>query len=303
MKRVVLVTTASDLAADLVILCLKRRGTPFARFNQEDFPRRISISWPGYRGHGELVIAGEVLRVEDVRSGWFRHPTEPIAPEPRCTWVVDFVSRETAGFLEGFWEATPWFWMNRPSCVGRAANKLVQLARAQELGFRVPATMITNRPEAARAFVRGRPAVAKTISGAGLVDGCTRYAVYTKAVTLEDIASAEAIRASPVIFQERVPNAFDLRVTVVGKRVFAIKISTRDGDGETDWRAVDPSRLQYERYRLPAELEARSIALTDAFSLAFGALDFVQVVHKASPLFLWGTGFRAVLPLRVFRNP
>src|SRR5207302_6651950 len=133
MRRVALVTTASDFAADLVILYLKRRGIPFLRINQEDFPRRFSVGWPGTAGQGEIGFPTGTVPVADIGSGWFRHPLDTsVGGAEGERAVADFVARESAGFLSGFWETTPWFWMNRPSRVAYAASKLVQLARAPQ---------------------------------------------------------------------------------------------------------------------------------------------------------------------------
>lgn len=295
MKQVVLVTTASELAADLVILCLKRRGIPFIRFNQEEFPHRIVATWTGYPGDGECVIGDEVLRVEDIISGWFRHPVEQISPDPGNDRTAnDFIARESAGFLKGFWEMTPWFWVNRPSAVYRAESKLAQLATARRLGFRIPATLISNDPAASRTFVSNRSSIAKTVVSAGLADRDSAYAVYTRAVTAGDLTPDDAVRAAPVIFQERVPNAFDLRVTVVGNRVFATKISIVNRGNETDWRAVDQCRLHNECYELPGDLAERSIELTRTFFLNYGALDFIvtpegeHVFLELNPSGQWG---------------
>lgn len=276
MNRVALVTTASDLAADLVILYFKRRGIPFLRINQEDFPRRFSVCWPGIAGQGEIVFPNATIAVADIGSGWFRHPIEKLAGSAEGGHpVADFVARESTGFLSGFWETTPWFWMSQPSRVAYASNKLVQLAQARRFDLRIPKTLITNSPDSAREFVRRRPCIAKAVVGGGFPDGGARSAIYTNPVASGDLTVDDAIQASPVIFQERIPNAFDLRVTVVGKHTFATKISIRDKADEADWRAVDPARLSHQRYRLPPTLEASALALTESFGLTFAALDFV----------------------------
>jgi hypothetical protein len=290
---ILLVTTASDLAADLVILHLRRRGVPFVRFNQEDFPERASVAWPGDGRCGTLDIGGDVVRCEEIGSAWFRYPAGPSLPsaEERC--VADFIARESTGFLAGFWETAPWFWMNQPSAVALAGSKLRQVAQARTFGFRVPETLVTNCPKAARDFVGDRNSIAKTVVNGGLVDAGRRYAVYTTPITSDDLAD-EGIRAAPIIFQERIPNDFDLRVTVVGTRVFATRIWVRNRHGEADWRAVDPSRLTYECHELPSALEADCVALVKAFALSFAALDFIvtpegeHVFLEINPSGQWG---------------
>jgi hypothetical protein len=293
MRQVLLVTTATDLAADLIILHLGRRGVPFVRFNQEDFPERVTVAWPGDSRCGILAVGGDVVPCAEIGSAWFRYPAGPSlpAPEDRCT--ADFIARESAGFLAGFWETAPWFWMNRPSAVALGGSKLTQLTQARAFGFLVPETLVTNCPKAARDFVGGRDGIAKAVVNGGLTKAGRRYAVYTTPVTGDDLAD-EAVRAAPVIFQARIANDFDLRVTVVGTQVFATRISVRNRDGEADWRAVDPSRLTYERHGLPPALETGCIALVKAFSLSYAALDFIvtpegeHVFLELNPSGQWG---------------
>jgi hypothetical protein len=44
---------------------------------------------------------------------------------------------------------------------------------------------------------------------------------------------------APVIIQECIPNSYDLRVTVVGNKVFPVAIRKPNDVDEVDWRAID----------------------------------------------------------------
>jgi hypothetical protein len=292
LNRILLVTTTTDLAADLVTLNLTRRGVQFARMNQEDFPQQISIAWRG-KGTGATITADdEIISCDEIRSGWFRSPLLPqfLAQEDKRT--SEFVSQECAGFLSGFWQTMPWFWINRPSALILANNKLWQLALADAHGFRVPKTLVTNYARAARDFVGTNDSVAKTVVSAGFREGDQRYAIFTTPVTNEDL-SDNSVQAAPVIYQERIANRFDLRITVVGEQVFASRISKRD-ETETDWRAVDPANIAYDIHHLPSALEAACIAYVKAHSLVFAALDFIitpdgdYIFLEINPSGQWG---------------
>jgi glutathione synthase/RimK-type ligase-like ATP-grasp enzyme len=293
-QRIILVTTADDLAADLIVLHLRRRNANFVRFNQEDFPTGAKLVWRGATpASGNIALGEEVIDCADIASAWFRYPVEPLMTMPEHQLYLAFVVSESTGFLSGFLETMPWFWMNRPSAIAIAANKLRQLVRARELGLIVPETLATNCAQAARDFISGRDGIAKTVTNAGFSQAGQRYVVYTTPVTLDDLSIA-SVGASPVIYQQRIVNDFDLRVTVVGNQVFAVRILVRDREGGVDWRALDASRIVYERYRLPDEIENRCIALTRALSLSFAALDFIvtpngeHVFLEINPSGQWG---------------
>jgi glutathione synthase/RimK-type ligase-like ATP-grasp enzyme len=295
LNRILLVTATSDLAADLIILNLERRGLPFTRVNQEDFPQRISITWPG-KGKGAMIAVDDemISCCDEISSAWFRSAAfpQPVLRDDRRT--AEFVSQECAGFLAGFWETMPWFWINRPSALARASSKLWQLALADAHGFRVPRTLVTNCARTARDFVRGGESIAKAVVSSGFREAGRRYAIFTTPITSEDL-SDEAVRSAPVIYQERIANRFDLRVTVVGERVFASRISSSNAASpETDWRAVDPAHIVYDIFPLPSALEAACVKYVRAHSLIFAALDFIitpegdYVFLEINPSGQWG---------------
>jgi glutathione synthase/RimK-type ligase-like ATP-grasp enzyme len=84
-----------------------------------------------------------------------------------------------------------------------------------------------------------------------------------------------SIRVSPVIYQRAVKKARDLRITVVGARVFACEITQTDAS-EIDWRRLDTEHLSYRAVELPLPLADLCISLVNALELGFGAIDLVQ---------------------------
>jgi hypothetical protein len=292
-RQIILVTTAHDLAADLIVFHLRRRGADFVRFNQEDFPGQASLVWRGPATPATITLGADLIDCTEIRSAWFRYPVAPSATRPEQQSYLGFVINEAAGFLSGFLETMPWFWMNRPSAAALAGNKLRQLACAPQLGLTIPPTLVTNSGQAAKDFVQERQSIAKTVNNSGYTDAGTRYVIYTTAVTVDDL-TGESVGASPVVFQQRIGKAFDLRVTVVGTRVFAVRIHTENDEGTVDWRAIEPSRLVYERYCLPAAIEKSCVDLVRAFLLTFAALDFIvtpdgeHVFLEINPSGQWG---------------
>ncbi|WP_314958461.1 hypothetical protein [Bradyrhizobium cosmicum] len=206
----------------------------------------------------------------------------------------DFLLRERAAFLFGFWDVLPWFWINRPSAVLLAENKLRQLALANAHGFRVPRTIVSNDAAAVRSFVAKQASIVKPVSGGSFVESGRTYDIHTSPVTVADLTDGAA-QSAPAIYQERIDRQFDLRVTVVGTRVFASRILLSKSDqARPDWRAADPADVTYEQHRLPPSFEAACIAFVRASGLVFGALDFIvtpdgdHVFLEINPSGQWG---------------
>ena len=300
-SAILLVTATSDLAADLLVLAAREKRLPLIRFNQDEFPQRAQIEWQG-SGETRVGSDGQSFAESDVSGAWFRR--KPLL-HTHLDHVATFAAREIDAFLGGVWETARWFWMNRPSAVTRAEHKLLQLRYAQRVGFTIPATLATNCPEAARRFARPRAYIAKTLAGGSIAIEGIDHAIFTTAITAEDITADEEIQACPVIFQPRIPTSFDLRVTVVADRVFAARIILKDRtELDVDWRRVDPARLRYERQILPAGLESKCVKLVSAMGLTYGALGFVvtpegeHIFLELNPSGQWGWIERALgLPI------
>ena len=90
----------------------------------------------------------------------------------------------------------------------------------------------------------------------------------------------EAIRAVPAIYQTEITKWRDLRVTVVGERVFAVAIESQSrSETVTDWRRGSVPDLDHELIELPAYIKALCVRLVQQLDLRFGAIDLVLDVQ------------------------
>jgi glutathione synthase/RimK-type ligase-like ATP-grasp enzyme len=159
--------------------------------------------------------------------------------------------------------------VNHPARDEAATHKPWQLAVAQRSGLRVPRTCITSDPARARAFVeRLRPgrAVFKSLQATAADWRPTRL------VGARELGRLEIVRYAPVVFQEYVEPGADVRVTAVGRRLFAAAIHVAGTDHAADFRP-GYDQVRVEPIRLPAELAARLRRLLAALGLAYAAID------------------------------
>lgn len=165
-------------------------------------------------------------------------------------------------------------WVNRPSRVRTAENKLVQLNLAKQVGLLVPPTIVTNDAGAVRDFVSRQRAVAKTISGAAIAFEGERVVAFTQALEPEDLSLEAAFQVAPLIVQRRIVPKSDVRVTVVGDELFATRIvQTGDSGSDVDWRASS-STLRYEACEVPSPIRESCRSLLHRCELLYGAFDF-----------------------------
>ena len=83
----------------------------------------------------------------------------------------------------------------------------------------------------------------------------------------------------PMIFQEEIAKAVDVRVTVVGDGIFATAIHSQEHpETAVDWRLWDmhDCDLRHEAITLPSHLEVLCRRITRRFDLKYAAIDLIK---------------------------
>jgi MvdC family ATP-grasp ribosomal peptide maturase len=299
---VLLLTHSADFyTVDRVAEELSRRGVRSVRVDTDGFPAQLELTSSLGPGGDEVVLrtaAGE-LRGEDVRSVWLRRLVSPRLDESlEPDWRESCV-RESRAALEGFLDglrAAGCPFIN-PLGVEQAGNKLRQLRLALAQGLEVPPTLVTNDAERVRSFfarVRGRMVAKMQTPLTQSMAGGQPF-VYTSAIGPEDLDELEGLRHSPMMFQERIDKAHELRVAVVGERCFVGAIdASRSVEGQVDWRRSRPGEVHWEKGELPPEVAERLVRLVAELGLVYGAADFIvtpegrHVFLEVNPGGEWG---------------
>jgi hypothetical protein len=268
-------TNKRDLTADLIIIELKRRQLATVRLNTEDLADG-SVEIHPTSSKWRLQIGGRACSDMDVEAAYFRRPEPVKIPSAVREDCRLYSAMEWQSLLEGLYFALNDKWLNAPHHISAAENKIKQLAFATRLGFRVPPTLITNNPRAVKDFCTDRSVIGKPLRQALLhLDGAESV-VFTTRVRVDDATDPQSVTATPFIVLEEVPKRFDVRVTVVGERVFAATIDSQSSpETQVDWRRSSRADLQHQTHSLPKSLEMMCVSLTRALGLRFGAIDLV----------------------------
>jgi hypothetical protein len=241
---------------------------------------RLRLSYIGSQALVEAKTGEEWAILNCARAVWWWRKETSVIRTHNDGFVEDFVTREYRELLESLEELIPdAAWPIRPSCVRVSNLKCYQLALARELGFKTPATIITNDARSVAEFARrdssrfGDSVLYKPLTW--FVAPPNRF-LYANIVTIHQVESRPlSVAAAPCQFQEYISKSYELRVTVVGRRVFAVHIDSQ-GQAET---AVDFRRGQdavsYAPGRLPSGVAARLQEMLRRYRLSFGAFDLV----------------------------
>jgi glutathione synthase/RimK-type ligase-like ATP-grasp enzyme len=100
--------------------------------------------------------------------------------------------------------------------------------------------------------------------------------IYTNRLLDEHLARLDELATTPAIVQEYVPKDVELRVTVVGKRVFPAAIHTQESaTTRDDWRRPEDD-VRWETCSLPPSLEALCVTMLERLGLSYGVFDLVR---------------------------
>ncbi|KFE66375.1 MvdC/MvdD family ATP grasp protein [Hyalangium minutum] len=277
---VLLLTHSADhYTVDRVEEEVSRRGAHPLRVDTDDFPSKLALTSRVDDG-GSEVLLGELVGTR-IHSVWMRRMGTPQLDDTLESAWREGCLRESQAALEGFLdglEAAGCRFINPMGAERTAQNKLHQLRLARMLGLEVPRTLVTNDAARVRSFftqVRGRM-VAKMQMPLTQSMGGGQPFVYTAAIGPEHLDALEELRHSPMVFQERIDKARELRVAVVGGRCFVGAIdASRSRRGQVDWRRAEPSECHWEPGVLPTPVAARLEQLIATLGLVYGAVDLI----------------------------
>lgn len=267
-----IVSNLEDLHAVHVRRHLDGAGVEHVVIDTSALPTRVSLTTTegpeaGWHGWWESGTVDHDLR--DVRAMWWRRP-QPFVLDGAITNAHDrgFARGECAAMVAGLWQCLDAEWVNDPDRDEAASRKMWQLRLASDLGLRVPRTCMTNDPERAIGFVDSEPGpvVFKSFSATEVTWRETRL------VRDQDRALFERVRLAPVIFQECIPGGFDIRVTIVGDRVFPAEIRAGESAYDLDFR-VDTEHAPIAVHELPLHVEDRLRKMMRLLGLRYGAVD------------------------------
>ena len=270
------IAQAQDGTADLVVDALLARGADVARIDTADFPGSLSlaatperIDAPGWlHSRGRRIDLASVCSVYRRQPAHFAFPTGMSAPEQR------FATLESTYGLGGVLSAQPWRWIDHPAAVADAGYKPRQLRVAAQCGLNVPRSLVTNVGAQAREFAAEvrEGLVYKSLSTGVVTEQDEVRIIYTSRLAADDLDDG-AIGLCCHLFQEWIPKAFDVRLTVIGDRCFAVAVHAGSPEAEVDWRSRY-DELRYEVCETPDEVRCGVVAYLRALGLLFGAFDF-----------------------------
>ncbi|MEU5209830.1 hypothetical protein [Streptomyces sp. NPDC020742] len=238
-----------------------------------------SLSW---HAHGEFPATlrtsdGTDVTLDDTSVIWWRRvrAAQQAAEHRSSESERNLINNDCRGALAGVLSAAfHGRWISHPDATDRAADKLYQLAVAQQAGFRVPRTLVTQSRDEVAAFLQrvGRIIVKPVV-------GATGPLMFTQRIDDPYAIPEESFAACPAIYQEYIEGTDHIRLNCFGDRMYAARLTT----SALDWRAdltipISPWNVPDDTAHLVTEVQRR-------LGLRMGAID-LKLTPSGEPVWL-----------------
>lgn len=272
--HILLIADTKDYTTDYISVELEKRNQSYLRMDKDKFSEcklHFDVN--------NVVLTIEKKSVEyqisepTLKSIFYRAPTflretfsRAVSPEEQLSasqWMA-FIRNLTV-----FEKAT---WVNNPISTYKAENKLLQLIYAKKIGFKIPKTNIVNYCD--NCIDSDEKLVVKSLDTAILRIGAQEGFVYSNVINKNELRNYD-LSISPIVLQEYLYPKIDFRVTVIGEKVYAVKITKNNKGVEGDWRKLK-NDVDFIPVSLPAHVKRACIEIVRALSLSFGGIDLIE---------------------------
>lgn len=279
MTNVLIITNKTDLTSDFIVKRLKERNISFYRFNTEELCKSIFITFDFHKNSFILsdTILNRLLNIKDFSAVYFRRPELPnISHDGLSYGEIQFLRNEFYSTLEGLYKILKnLYWVSPVYAIREAENKIYQLELAKSIGFSIPDSIITNIYSDSLNFYdrNDSECIIKPIKSGLIEDENTPKVIFTSLLKQKPVRTQVGL--SPNFFQAHIKKTYDVRVTMVGRKSFAVVIdSQKNNETVVDWRKGE-FPLEHTKIELPDKILKQCITLLEKLNLRFGAIDFI----------------------------
>lgn len=283
-KKVLIITHSGDNnCVETVSQAIRDLGGEAIRLDVDLFPTEISVTSSFENGQRQIWLdkGEERYALHECESLWFRRFYDAgkglIAEldEEYLRAALEESRRTLTGLIEGF----PQFRLSTYSQFRRLDSKEEQMKFAARCGLLFPDTCISNSAERVREFIRrhnGR-VITKMQSGFAIYREGVEHVVFTNRVSESDLEDMDSLQLTPMVFQQEIEKKLELRVTIVGKKIFTFSIDSQVSErAQVDWRKDGSNMVaDWKPYTLPAEMEEKLLRFMDCYGVDYGAIDII----------------------------
>ena len=216
-------------------------------------------------------INNKKIRNDHIGSIIFRRPQLPNI-ELKDEVKNRFYNREILHGIRAFLESTNAIWMNHPDANSFASSKPRNLRIAKDFGLIVPETLISSDIEEITNWISKHDNFIMKAISHGLLEG-EKFAkmAFTQRLSKDFDIENNMEPGIPIFLQEEIQKKSDVRITVVGERVFSAYLPSVNN--VVDWRQNYDSK--WFRIDIPDDISKACINMCKYLKLNLAAIDFI----------------------------
>jgi glutathione synthase/RimK-type ligase-like ATP-grasp enzyme len=285
-----ILTSDFDLEANLVGIGLRKQGIDYVRMSMKDVSKRLKISYEIGDGQTKFNfdINDRTFKISENSVVWLRNFNIKEITFKNSQLLNLFLLQSWESSIVSFFSNLDCTWINSISSSLKGNDKVYQLINAKKFGFEIPDTLITNEIHRVRNFynLHNKDIIMKTINNHSIEFDGKIYSRYTRPLTDNVMPKFKNCLISPFIFQKRIKCSYELRVTIIGDRIFVAKLDRNFNLNRSfiPHQGTFPHSIT-EYLELSDNFKERCIQFVDSLGLVYGALDFI-VDSKGGIFFL-----------------
>lgn len=287
---------------DIVMKRLKELGKEVYRMDTDLFSSKLSFDYSlgNHKNTIHIHDGSQDITSSDIEAVWYRKLWETEIPDELDDDFKEIYFQEYYTMRNIFFESLkelPWF---NPIAKDHeiSNNKFYQLSVAARNGLAIPKSLFTNDEKKVKAFFFdecNKQMIAK-LHGAlsRSMAGDTPF-FPTTLINESNLEGLSTLIYCPMIFQEMIPKAYELRIIYIDGTFFTGKINAEKSErGKTDWRIATDIYFKWEHYQLPDQIGASLTKTMQEMNLFFGAIDMIRhqdgryIFLEVNPQGEWG---------------
>lgn len=280
----ILIITRSDdnYSIKRVTEALEAKGDTVIRFNTDQYPTDVMMAaqYSDDKRFLKLIVDGKSHDLNEVDAIWYRRlnlgdriPRD--LEKQMLTASIEETKRTFIGMLDSLGKFT----LDPYQKVRYSGNKQLQIQIAAALGIAIPQTIFTNDAKEVLEFSKqvSGPVITKMQHSFAIYEQGEENVVFTNVIGEEELNNLEGLELCPMTFQEKVEKKVELRITIVGDKVFTAAIDPNTSErAQTDWRRDGNNMIHdWVKYELPQEISEKLLKLMDRLGLNYGAIDVI----------------------------
>jgi glutathione synthase/RimK-type ligase-like ATP-grasp enzyme len=292
MKKIIALTVQDDLHTNKIAKILQERyDEELIELSRETYGKEwqtsIIAKKTGFKIHFEHK--GVEFSNKDVRSMWLRRNFHFASSHDNASPQESYIASQTAIHVNSTIRllAESTFCINSPEANWRANSKALQASYAIACGLKIPETFQGGQPNLLHEFseetTKNFPLCIKPIESAHLkIDANTTLAHYTRIFNRRPLEELDSVRMCPVTIQKYIEKDYEIRATVVGEKIFAALIDTKNASPEAkiDFRHYDWANTPYYPLELPETVNKKILRLMRRLKLNYGAIDLIKTADN-----------------------